>query len=236
VTAPGIAWEDTSRGFFDRLWSTVRDTTMDPVETFRALGSNEDVLPAVRLALACSLIGHSPALALVPCIGIGMLGFEAALSQHLHGLSVGLVCAMLGAAPFVLILGPLAADLVYALVFHGLAKLAGGTASFSASLRAMLYTGILRFWMAAVLLLFWVPFLGGLGQGAARAAVAIWSGACAYGAAQGVHGIRDDHALMIGVFTPVLSVLVIGIALGVCALGLVALFAGTFALELPWNR
>lgn len=236
MNRPGIAWEDPNRGLFDRLWSTVRDASMDPVETFKALGPSEDIRPALLLALVCSVIGHAPALVLIPCVGFGILAFGAAFLHEATGLTTGLLFGALVALPIFLVLGPLIADLIYALVFHGLAKLAGGQASFAASLRAMLYTGFLRFWLAAVLLLIWVPFIGGLGQGAARAVVAIWSGACAYGAARGVHGIKDDHALIIGVFTPVVSVLIIGAIMAIGVLAFVTLFAGTVALHAPWAR
>jgi hypothetical protein len=233
----GLAWESPERSFFDRLWSTVRDATIDPVATFRATGIPGSGGAALRFTLITSAIGYLPLLMFVPCIGVVMLSMASVIMNMpeipaaVRGIGAGAMCGVIASIPIFVVVFSLYVELLYALVFHLLALLAGGKGSFGASTRAMLYTGAIRFWLFVPLLLGIIPFVGFILHWGCRLAMLVWSGFAVYGAAEGVHQLPQDRAIFVGIATPFLVLLlsIAGGGLFVVAVGAL-LFGGLTGL------
>lgn len=233
----GIAWESQERGFFDRLWSTVRDATIDPVATFRALGIPGSGAAALRFTLVTSAIGYAPMLLVVPCIGAILLSMAGVIMNMpevpaaIRSIGAGALCGVVASIPIFVVVFSVYVELLYAVVFHLLAMLAGGQGSFSASTRAMLYTGAIRFWLFAPLVLGFIPFVGLVFHWGGRALMLLWSGFAVYGAAEGVHRLPQDRAIFVAIATPCLVMLlsIAGGMLGVVGVGAL-LFGGLSGL------
>jgi hypothetical protein len=230
MAAPEIAWEDSTLTRVVGLWRTVWSATTDPVGTFGRLGPDGHPREALLFSLVTSVIGWSPTLALMPCLGLFPLLFSRVMPEGVRAIGTGALCALAAIMPFVIVLGSVAVELVHGLVFHGLARMVGGVGSLSASMRAMLYTGAIRFWLWAAAALSILPFLAALAQSATRLAFVLWSGFACYGAARSVHGLADDRATLVAILTPLLSVLVVGVATAALVLAVLTVFAGSFGL------
>lgn len=226
----GIAWEAPDRTFFDRLWSTVRDATIDPIATFKATGIPGSGGAAVRFTLITAAVGYFPMLLCVPCLGVFLVSMASVILNNpnvpeaVRGLSAGALCGTVALIPILIVLFSLYTELCYAVVFHLLSMLAGGKGSFSASTRAMLYTGAIRFWLFLPLVAGSIPFVGFIIHWGGRFLMLLWSGFACYGAAQGVHQLEGDRAVLVGIATPcivlVLSLLGGGLVVGGIALAL----------------
>ena len=137
----GVAWESAERAFFDRLWSTVRDATIDPVATFRAMGIPGSGGAALRLTLITSTIGYLPLLALVPCLGVFMLTMASVILNapgippEVRGLGAGALCGIVAAIPIFVVVFSLYVEISYGLAFHLFSRIAGGKGDFGASMR-----------------------------------------------------------------------------------------------------
>lgn len=223
-----IAWEDPDQSFFARLWTTIWSATTNPIGTFGLLGDEEgSIVAAARFSLVTAAIGWAPYLLLIPCLSLIPLVFTQFMPDEVRAAGTGVVCAVMGGLPFAMLFGSLAVELVHGVVFFTVSRLAGGTATFSASMRAMLYTGAIRFWLFPALFLAFVPFVGWLVQPVWRAGFVIWCGFAAYGAAKGVQHLPDDRAVLVGIATPILAAMISLGIFGAAVFGFVAAFFGT---------
>lgn len=228
----GIAWESPERTFFDRLWSTVRDATIDPIATFRATGIPGSGGAALRFTLITSTIGYAPMLAFVPCLGIlaltmaSMIMNAPGLPPAVRGLGTGAICGVIAVIPIFIVVFSLYVELSYAIAFHLLSLLAGGKGAFHASMRAMLYTSAIRFWLVPLLLVAPIPFIGFVIHWGGRFLMLVWSGFAVYGAAQGVHQLPQDRAVFVGVATPCVVLLLSLLGFGGTMVGIAALLFG----------
>ncbi|MFO0682562.1 MAG: hypothetical protein U0234_10945 [Sandaracinus sp.] len=208
MSAP-IVWEDRTLGFFERLTQTIWRATRDPIGTFAALGTarvgEPDLASGTAFALIATAIGYSPYVVLAPCLGIVPLFFAQWMPPSFRGLGTGLACGLIGALPFLLVVGSLFVELVHGLVFHAICAALGGRGSFRASLHAMLYTSAVRAWLLPILVVGMVPGIGVALQSATRLAFVVWAGFACYGAARGVHGLGEDRAPLAGLFVAILS-------------------------------
>lgn len=231
----GVAWESPERGFFDRFWSTVRDATIDPVTTFRAMGIPGSGGAALRFTLLTSAIGYIPLFLVLSCVGAllvsmaGVILTMPGMPAAVRGLGVGALCGIVGSFPIVAIVFSLYVELAYAVVFHLLCLLAGGKGELGASLRAMLYTGAIRFWLFVPLLLGMIPFVGMVFHLLGRLLMLVWSGFAVYGAAQGVHRLEGDRALLVAIATPAVVVVLAVAGGGAMVVALGALLFGGLA-------
>lgn len=234
VSAADIPWEGQG-GFFTRLWETVQASTLDPVGTFRALRDRPSSGGSLSLSLVTAAIGNWPYLICAPCVALLPLMLLGSLSTSpladqippwIRGIGMGAMCTMVGSLPFLIVLSSLFTDLVHGAAFFVVGKLFGGKGSFTGSMRAGLYTGVIRFWLWPVLLLGFVPMIGTILQILGRLALVAWSGFALYGAAQGVHQLEDRPAIAVGVLTPVLALSLFVMVWGGAAIVVWALFAG----------
>lgn len=232
--AHDIAWEGEG-SFFHRLWETVQATTLDPVGTFRRLRDQPTGGRALSLSVITAAIGNWPYLICAPCIALIPLMLLGSLSSSpladqippwIRGVGMGAMCALVGSMPFLIVLGSLFTDLVHGASFFVVGKLFGGKGSFSGSMRAGVYTGVVRFWLWPVLLLGFIPMIGTILQLLGRLALIVWSGFALYGAAQSVHQLEDRPAIAVGVLTPVLALSLFVMVWGGGFIAMWALFAG----------
>lgn len=228
-----IPWEDSQGKLVDRFWTTIWSATSDPINTFARLGegpAEPELAPSARLAILASLIGWSPFILLAPCLALLPFAFASALPERARDLgllaSFGIALAM----PFVFVFGSVAVEIVHAAIFHVIATLAGGVGTSRASLRAMLYTAAIRFWLLPALFLSMVPFVGTMIHLSVRGAFILWSGFACFGAARGVHRLDDNRALLVAILTPLLSIGLVSFVIALCVFALVTAFAGTLGL------
>jgi hypothetical protein len=226
-------WEDTRGRFVDRLWTTVYGATVDPIGAFGRMGAHtgeRDLRAAVRFALLVTTFGWLPVLLLTPCLVVIPISFAEAMPHDVRGWGLGVFCVAIGALPFLLVLGSLATELVHGLVFHAVSRVLGGKGDFRSSMHAMLYTSAIRFWLCPGLILGFVPFLGTAIQLAVRAGFVIWTGAACYGAARSLHRLDDSSAIIVGIFTPVLALVIVSFGVAAIVLAIAAATMGTTAL------
>jgi hypothetical protein len=234
VAAPDIAWEGEG-SFFHRLWETVQASTLDPVGTFRALRDAPTNSKTLSLSVITAAIGNWPYLLCAPCLALVPLMILGSLSSTpladqippwVRGIGMGAMCAMVAALPFLIVLSSLFTDLVHGASFFVVGKLFGGKGTLSGSMRAGMYSGVIRFWLWPVLLLGFVPMIGTILQLLGRLALIVWSGFALYGAAQSVHGLEERPAIAVGVLTPVLALSLFVMVWGGAFIAMWALFAG----------
>jgi hypothetical protein len=209
--APGVPFEGPG-GFFQRFVDQLMSLTTDPVGAGRALGGEPAPLgPAFSFSLFASFVAYGPVLLLASCLMLILpTMFAAALPPELAAIQGGMFCVLIGALPFVILFGHVVSDLVFAASFHLCAVLAGGKGTFSQSLRAVLYTRGVTTWLLPVWLLVLVtsciPFLPALVQIAARIAMLVLAGFTLFGAAETVHRLPQDRAVLTSVLSLVLGV------------------------------
>jgi hypothetical protein len=237
-----IAWEGEG-SFFNRLWDTVSSATIDPIGTFARLGrpgASGSNSKALSLALITAAIGYWPYLVCAPCFALIPLAVVSTLSstpvfdqipEWIRNMGMGIACAGVAAFPALIFLFSLSVDVLYGVVFHILARLFGGKGDLQASMRAGLYTGLIRFWLWPVLLVAFIPMIGTILQILGRLVLLFWSGFAIFGAAGAIHGLDRDRSIAVGVLTPFIAVaLLAGVWVGLGMVVWVVIAGGMHAL------
>lgn len=229
---PGVPFEGTG-GFFARFTAQLGDITVRPIDAGRAMAGGDGTLgPALLFGAICSLLGYLPVLTCLPCVLVLVpaLATSPNLPPGLAAMESGMLCGAVGGAPFFLVGSHLFVDLLFAVCFHGIAKAAGGRGTFGQSLRAALYTRGITAWLAVlwfvVVPLSCIPFLGTVVHFCTRAAMVVWTGLTLFGAAESVHGLPQDRAIMVTAGAVALAIAIaIGLG-GLVAFAVVTLMAG----------
>lgn len=234
ATTPGVPYEGPG-GFFQRFADQLMLLTTDPVGAGRALGGEPAPLgPAFSFALLASFVAYGPVLVLASCLMLVIpTMFAAALPPELAALQGGMFCVLIGALPFVILFGHVVSDLLFGASFHLCSVIAGGTGTFSQSLRAVLYVRGTTAWFLPVWLVILVtsciPFLPALVQIAARIALLVVAGFTLFGAAQTVHQLPQDRAVLASVLSLVLGLVGMMALAGIAGFVLAVVFAGSLA-------
>ena len=230
-----VPWENSSEGgVFRRLLSTCKHLAEAPFERFGHIGDG-DLGRALSFTASITLASYGvPFLFCGPFVLLGF-GLMAANWQgdDQGGLGLAVLIPMLfvGAliAPFLAAASSMLSALIWGSVYHGAAKLAGGQASYSSSLRVAQYQSILV--PADVLVSFVsnVPMIGpliSLGWLAAKNVLSIFAYA---GHATTQHRLQGSTAWLVAAVPTILAVLLV-VALVVAVLVLIFAVLGDDAL------
>lgn len=229
VSAP-TPWEEDDRPFVDRTWATIWGATSDPVGTFTRIGAadgDRDLSAGVRFALLATAIGWAPFVVFTPCLALVPFFAGSALPERIRVLGTGLLCGIVGASPFVVLLSSVAVELVHAAIFHALARLLGGVGDFRRSLHAMLYTSAVRVWLLPAFFLGFVPVISGMVHVGVRMGFVLWAGFACYGAARGAHGLDDQRSVVVGILTPLLAVAIVSFCMAAVGVAILVTVVGT---------
>lgn len=218
----GIAWErEPSRGVLERLWTTLVETLPSPYGTFEGIREG-GLTSALLFALLVNVLSYGvPMLLCAPCM-LGAFAFLPETGGVPRSWMLGIAVAV------VVLLPPLAAGLQVAtslalgLVYHASALVAGGRASLTSSLRAMLFTHVLAPISAAAWVLGRIPILGFVISLASYVGNAVWQTFALAGHARGAHGIDDWRAWLVAAMPIVVSM---GVLAALVALVVVVAFA-----------
>jgi hypothetical protein len=233
-STPGVPFEGPG-GFFQRFGDQLMLLTTDPVGAGRALGGEPAPLgPAFSFSLFASFVAYGPVLVLASCLMLIIpTMFAVALPPEFAAVQGGMFCVLIGALPFLILFGHLISDLLFGASFHLCAILAGGKGTFSQSLRAVLYTRGTTTWFLPVWLLILVtsciPLLPALVQIVARIVLLVLAGFTLFGAAQAVHGLPEDRAVLAAVLSLVVGVVAAMALAGLAGFALFLLTAGGLA-------
>jgi hypothetical protein len=235
ATTPNEVPFEGPGGFFARYFDQLMRVTVHPIASGRAMGGEPRPLgPGLLFGTISIAVAYSPFFLCLPCLLLVVPAtFASALPPEVAALQGGMLCGLIGGAPFLLLGSHLASDVLFAATFHLFAVLAGGKGSFAQSLRTMLYARGVSAWLIFMWLLtvplMCIPFLSWIIQLALRVALLVWAGFTLFGAGQSVHGLNEDRAVLVSIGSLVAGVvLYVGLAAGVAA-GVFLLTAGSLA-------
>jgi hypothetical protein len=162
-----VAWEDSTKGFFGRWWSTVKDVCFDSRTFYASAAQNDNPWPAVTFAMSnAGLVGlvFGGFLALL-YMGMGGLGALSAMGGK--GASAGGAGAIMGIMsavgifiailyPIMFVIQALIAPWIIGGIHHlMLVLLKGATRSYSHTVRVVGYAWAANFWIV-------IPIVGPL--------------------------------------------------------------------------
>jgi len=189
-----MPWEGEG-SILQRYGGTCRVAITEPRVTFGGMRSASPG-SAVRFALISSVLGFAPLLLLVPLVllYIASRATDSGAPDAMGMLAIPCAIAFYPAMSFLYFSS-------IGVMFHGLARLAGGRGSFADSMRAGWYSSAWEPISALSMALYCIPLLGLLVVVGASGASAIWRTIGLRAFAERRHGLSPGRALAVSVLT-----------------------------------
>ena len=170
----GLAWErDPESGSFARLWATVVEALPSPFTVFEGVRDGS-LGSALAFATLINLLSYgAPMLLCGPCL-VGLVAYMPAPDDVPRSLFLAIAVGLVVFVPFLMTAVQLLVTAALGTTYHLAARLAGGSASFVASLRAMLFTNVLAPIGASSWFLGRIPVLGVVFSLAAYVGSVVW--------------------------------------------------------------